>query len=106
MKQYSPNKWVIINLDNKVCKILGGWSGGYMDSDEWRLSSGITGLKEDGDYYLFKNYSGSVYKCHKNNQGFTQRSSSKYTEIKEGVEGVGKNINIIEDMVDLFFVKD
>ena len=40
-----------------------------MGSDSWKLNSGITSLKEEGDYYLFSGSSGSLYKCHKNSWG-------------------------------------
>lgn len=69
MREYNPDKWEILKINNNgkvVHKILGNWSGGYLDGDSYRVSSGITGLTEEGDYILFENHSGSTYKCHKN----------------------------------------
>ena len=66
---YQPDNWVIlkitINPKDIHYRVLGGWSGGYLDGDSWRLNSGITKVEDDGDYLLFHGYSGSVYKCYK-----------------------------------------
>lgn len=80
-REYSPDKWVIVKFtknDKDFYKVLGGWSGGYLDADHWRLSSGLERITEDGDYYLMHNYSGSIYKCHKNAEGLTSLSSRVY----------------------------
>lgn len=68
---YNPDKWVIVGIEGNY-KVLGGWSGGYLDGDSWRLSSGLVKIEEDSensDYYLMHNHSGSIYKCHKNAEG-------------------------------------
>jgi hypothetical protein len=72
MTQYEPDKWVVLKLNNEgktLYKILGGWSGSYLDGQSWRINSGITKVEEDGDYFLFYGYSGSAYKCHKDTYG-------------------------------------
>ena len=71
----TPEQWVILriptedNIDVPYYKVFGGWKGGYLDGDRWRLNSGITRVEEDDDYYYFYGYSGSCYKCHKNAYG-------------------------------------
>ena len=88
MSTHNPNKWVIVKFTNEgkdVYKVLGGWSGGYLDSDNWRLSSGLERIEEDGDYYLMYNYSGSIYKCHKNSEGFNAISSDMYDSWQEQI---------------------
>ena len=74
-RKHSPDKWIIVKFSTKehgdVYKVLGGWSGGYLDSDNWRLSSGLERVEEDGDYLLMHNYSGSIYKCRKGMEGTT-----------------------------------
>ena len=68
---YNPDKWVMVK-SSQVVKVLGGWSGGYLDGDSWRLSSGLLRIEddpEDPNYYLMHNHSGSIYRCHKNAEG-------------------------------------
>lgn len=72
MSTYTPDKWVILKLNNKgetAYKVLAGWSGGYLDGQSWKINSGITKVEEDDNYLLFHGYSGSVYKCHKRGYG-------------------------------------
>jgi hypothetical protein len=71
---YCPDRSLIVRFkkdDETTYKVLGGWRGGYLDGDSWRLNRGIENIKEEGDYYLLKGLSGSVYKCHKKSYGST-----------------------------------
>ena len=61
----------ISNGSETIYKILAGWSGSYMHGSSWKLNSGCTNVKVEGDYYLFNGYSGSIYKCHKDSYGLT-----------------------------------
>ena len=68
LQPYTPDNWVIVEIadkDTTFYKVLGGWSGGYLDGDSWRMNSGITEVDEKEDCYLFHGQSGSVYKCWK-----------------------------------------
>ena len=68
MTVYKPHNWVLLEItsdDKKYYKILGGWSGGYLDGDSWRLNSGVARIEEDDDEYKFYGGSGSVYVCAK-----------------------------------------
>jgi len=72
--EYRPDLWVVVKFnegtDNKVYyKVLASWRGGYLDSDAWRMNSGITKAEEEGDYILFYDGSDSVYYCLKKNYG-------------------------------------
>lgn len=72
--EYRPDLWVVVKFnegtDNKVYyKVLASWRGGYLDSDAWRMSSGITKAEEEGDYILFYDASDSVYYCLKKSYG-------------------------------------
>ena len=74
MSEYTPDKWVVIEIamDNtKVQRILSSWYGGWAGSDSWRLSSGITEVEELEDSYIIKNESGSVYTCFKGRYGMS-----------------------------------
>lgn len=67
----TPDNWVIVEIadkDTTFYKVLGGWSGGYLDGDRWRINSGITEVEEREDHYLFYGQSGSVYKCWKESE--------------------------------------
>lgn len=63
---YQPDSWVIVRLPEQngktYYKVLGGWSGGYLDGSSWRLNSGITRFEdnEDGTFSIFGE-SGSEY---------------------------------------------
>tara|TARA_Y100000361_G_C11006640_1_gene262171 strand:- start:183 stop:506 length:324 start_codon:yes stop_codon:yes gene_type:complete len=97
-RTYTPDRWVLLKINGKAHKVLAGWSGGYLDSDYWKLSSGVVKVEEEGDYYLIHNYSGSIYKCHKKGRGCNAISGAKYAEIKELCE---KNKVEFEDVEDV-----
>lgn len=61
----TPERWVILKLPNNIYKIFGSWGGGYLESDRWKLNSGIEKIEEDEKFYYFFGFSGSCYKCHK-----------------------------------------
>jgi hypothetical protein len=70
MREYTPDNWVIVKFplsDKNVeyCRVLAGWSGGYINSDAWQLNSGIVRVEENDTHYRFYGNSGSCYACHK-----------------------------------------
>jgi hypothetical protein len=72
MSNYTPDVWVVLEFDAPELevptrKVFGGWYGGYIGSDSWRLNSGITQVRRNGDWFEFDGYSGSTYRCHNNN---------------------------------------
>jgi len=94
MSDYTPDNWVIIKikegkLDSGFYKVLAGWSGGYLYGDSWRMNSGITEIKEDGDYYEFYGASGSCYRCHKRGYGLRMNNAGIWKQLEEnqGFEG-------------------
>lgn len=72
MAEYKPDNWVIVKINSKehgtYYKVLGGWSGGYLHGDSWRMNSGIGRIEEDDQTYSFYGYSGSVYICNKQSE--------------------------------------
>ena len=85
---YRPDKWVVLKITNgyKVgYKVLGGWKGGYLDGDHWRLNSGIRSVdvSKDGNYFFFEGHSGSIYGCHKDAYGFTTQTAGIYNMMTE-----------------------
>ena len=73
MNQHIPDKWVVVKIKGKdyplTYKVFGCWFGGYLDSNSWKLNSGIKSVTESKHYYLFQGFSGSVYKCNKDTYG-------------------------------------
>ena len=86
MSEYTPDNWVVLKLNDKFYKVLGGWSGGYLDGDSWRMNSGIERTERIDDYYIFHGFSGSVYKCHVNGYGLRMNNSGIYNQLKEKFE--------------------
>lgn len=98
MNEYNPDKWVIIKFKDKEkswYKVLGSWSGGYLDGDSWRMSSGLNKIAEQGEYYLMHNDSGSVYKCHKNMEGMHMTASGILETAKKQGKKADVEISVI-----------
>ena len=96
----TPNKWVILELPDNTKRVFASWTGGYLDSDSWRLNSGITKFTEDDEYYYFHGHSGSCYKCDKELYGiagvynraelsnileYTESKIMKYEDVPEKI---------------------
>jgi hypothetical protein len=90
------------NAEEYFYKVLGGWSGGYLDGDSWRMNSGIVSVTEEDDYFLFHGYSGSVYKCHKESYGLRMNNVAIYHQLKEAR---GDIISMMDESSDWLSVK-
>lgn len=64
----NPDKWAVLKIGNTY-KVFAMWSGGYLDGDSWKLSSGITKVEDSEEWWDFYNVSGSVYRCRKTGYG-------------------------------------
>lgn len=74
MSEYTPDRWVVLELvtpKETIRKVFAGWYGGYLGSDSWKLNSGITDIREQDDLFAFDGYSGSTYFCHRNGYGMS-----------------------------------
>ncbi len=91
MREYTPDKWVMLKFVSErhttVYKVLAGWYGSYTTGDSWKLNSGVTKIEEDGDWYLFHGYSGSVYRCHKKSYGLSVYTASILESFYKDLEG-------------------
>lgn len=79
MSEYTPDRWVVIELDNSGVKhqrVFAGWYGGYLDGDSWKINSGITKVEEDAYTYHFHGKSGSIYHCNKSCYGMSMYMAS------------------------------
>jgi hypothetical protein len=86
VNEYYPDSWVVLKLQNEgetLYKVLGGWSGGYLDGDSWRMNSGIVRVEEKSKHWEFFGSSGSVYKCYRKGYRLTMATSGIYNELKE-----------------------
>ena len=86
MSEYTPDKWVVIEIAMEgtvTQKILSSWYGGWVGSDSWRLSSGITEVEELEDSYIIKNDSGSVYTCYKDRYGMSSYAMGILEDFKK-----------------------
>lgn len=82
--EYKPDNWVVISFPQPLgYKLLAGWSGGYLDSDRWRLNSGIVKATFEDPHWLFHGTSGSVYRCHKDSCLMRMNIIPIWAEIKE-----------------------
>ena len=69
--QYYPDNFVLLKImlpEETIYKVLGGWSGGYLDGDHWRMNSGIVDYSIEGNKITFKGDSGSEYIVHRENE--------------------------------------
>jgi hypothetical protein len=84
MSEYTPHNWVVLKIHGAGYKVFGGWSGGYLDGDSWRMNSGITRAYEQDGMLVFEGYSGSRYTVHPENYGIRGMHNtgvlSKFTE--------------------------
>lgn len=97
--EYTPDHWVLVQLESpkyKTTKILSGWYGGYLNADTWRLSSGVSSIEDHDTHYIIRNESGSVYTCRKSSEGFTGLSGSIYNGWLEQSKTRGISIKTIE----------
>jgi len=92
---YNPDCWILVEVpfpDGAEIKVLAGWSGGYLDSDHWRLNSGVTRVTKDGDYFLAEGNSESIYRLHKEAEGIRLPIAHRLDEL-ESIYGA-KRINM------------
>lgn len=100
MTDYAPDHWVVIKMkyrDEVIYKVLGGWSGGYLNGDSWRLNSGIERCEQDGDYYKFYGWSGSCYTCHKEMYGLRTATMGIWATMRKHHADI---IEIVDDDTD------
>lgn len=64
MTAYHPDNFILIRVkDSDDLHIAGGWSGGYLSGDSWRLSTKVVSIEKEVDMLTFTSASGSVYKA-------------------------------------------
>lgn len=102
---YNPDDWVIVKIisDDPHYRVLCSWAGGYLDGDEWKLSSGIQSIEETDTHYIMPQHSGSVYELHKNSERMSGIMSGVWNRLTSRVvEGMGIELVSIEDLLAEF----
>jgi hypothetical protein len=82
--EYSPDTFVVLKInkpEDPHYRMLGGWFGGYLNGDSWRLNSGITRHEFDGDYWSFYGSSGSCYKCYVDSYRLSSLTAGVYQNL-------------------------
>ena len=87
MTEYNPDSWVVLRMTHKdqiIYKVLGGWSGSYVDGSSWRLNSGTTKAEYDisNDVWRFHGSSGSVYIVDPDNYGVRMATANIWNTMK------------------------
>jgi len=101
MKEYTPDKWLVVKIEGGefplTYKVFACWHGGYLDGDSWKLNSGITEVTKEDNFFLFKGYSGSVYKCHEKSYGLHNYGSMVLLNIIKKSKEAGTSVEIMPD---------
>jgi hypothetical protein len=100
MNEYYPDLWKILKVTgtDPHYRIFGLWHGTYARSELWRMNSGIVGVSETNNEYIFKGYTGSEYTCKKSAYG---SNTYGYSMIDVLIKDSGGTIEIVEDMPDV-----
>mgnify|MGYP003665765095 FL=1 len=101
-QDYRPDNWVVLKVKEgkgtfPFYKVLGGWSGGYLDGDSWRMNSGVTEVEIYGEHYIFRGNSGSEYWCHMETYGLRMNNAGIYKDLCLQQEFKGQIILMPED---------
>ena len=108
MSDYTPDNWVVIKFTQQVksgntgygrsekvfYKVLGGWSGGYLDGDSWRLNSGIVDVEETTDSFIFIGGSGSRYICDKTQECLRMNTAGIWKQMQEASEASAGKVKL------------
>ena len=97
-RDYTPDSWVLVELERgseKITKVLAGWYGGYTWGDSWKLSSGVEKVEKEGNVYKFTNYSGSVYICHEGAERLSGMTSGVLATFTKQMEDNGGSAKVI-----------
>ena len=100
----NPDRWLILKLEHNgqtVYKLFSTWIGGYLDSDSWRLNSGITTVEPSGSFYIVAGHSGTQYTIHPNAFGTSSYTQQVLDSIIHKAKSADVNITII-DNIDIY----
>lgn len=98
----TPDYWVVVKIDTDpiIYKVFATWTGGYLDSDSWKLNSGITKVEETDVAYEFYGHSGSVYRCLKGAYKTVSYTQGVLDGILKKGKDIGVNITVLPEETD------
>lgn len=101
--EYTPDSWVLLKYqkDNSYA-ILSGWSGGYLNGDEWIRSSAIREARREADHWVVHTKN-SYYHLRMPRLGFSILTMGVWKGIEDVQNGLGEIlVELIsdEDSVD------
>ena len=69
-----------------------------ISGDSWKVNSGITKCEYDDEFWYFYGYSGSVYKCHMEDEKMSGYTESIFDSFKRQVAELnnGSTIEVIQ----------
>lgn len=113
-REYNPDVFVILKVfyqGDIMYRTLGGWYGGYLDGDSWRLSSPIVSVNMGAEYtdsipnLQIYNESGSVYNL---GASIYKLSTTTFGVLNSLMESTAKQTNISVIMFESFeeFLED
>jgi hypothetical protein len=98
MSNYTPDRWVILEINNgkeTLKKVFAGWYGGFANGDSWKLNSGNVSEQEFETSWEFNGHSGSKYICYKAAYG---TSSYMHSILEDWVAQLPKDMSIKVDL--------
>lgn len=99
-----PDSWVMLKIqrgDDFVYKVFAEWRGSYLSGDSWRMNSGVANATDNGDYYDFEGYSGSVYSCRKTSYGIRgMYAIGILNDLIEQITEAGGSVRILNEDTD------
>ena len=106
---YWPDRFVILKIEapeETLYKVMGFWSGSYLEGDSWRINSGIESYKIEDGRVRFFGYSGSCYDCSVDSFGATGYGMSVLQDMiySATVADIECNVINLEQFVEEFKV--
>lgn len=99
---YTPDEWAILKIETlsreTIYKVVGSWYGGYLDSDKWRINSGIERieLSDNRTKITFYGYSESEYVCLASNYGISSYAQSIVNRMISHAEVHGNRVKLLD----------
>lgn len=98
MSCYRPDQWALVKITgtDPHYRVFGSWSGGYLDSDSWRMNSGVIGAKKENNKLIFSGHSGSIYECNAASYGISNAYNASV--LADLCERSGGKMEVVHDM--------
>jgi hypothetical protein len=90
-----PDRWVVIQINDQK-HVLAGYMGGYLGSDSYRRSSPIKSFEKAEDVIIATTSSGNKYSLNMGREGFTNLTSTIYTQMEDASKENNINLAIVK----------